>query len=130
MEPIIKVVLFDPQPSLRLEALELLGQEAEHGPEARSALRQVGMLTLDEAVREEAQALLDSFERAFISSLLPALPRPGPRAVALAAGTAGTRRGTQMMDHWLKAKLVVRTGLRGSCWRLTIWKRKSAVRMS
>lgn len=62
VEPIARVALSDKKPSLRLQALTLLGQMAEADPKAREVLRQAAREDRDEAVREGAQALLDSLE--------------------------------------------------------------------
>jgi HEAT repeats len=62
MAHVTELALFDQDRSFRLEAVELLNQLAEHNPTARHALRQVADGTLDEAVREQATALLNSLE--------------------------------------------------------------------
>lgn len=62
VDHIAQVALLDPEPSLRLEAVQLLGQQAEHDPAAHTALRQVAKAALDETVREHAQALLHGLE--------------------------------------------------------------------
>jgi len=62
VEPIAKVALSDKRPSLRLQALTLLGRTAEADPRAKGILRQAARGDRDETVREVAQALLDSLE--------------------------------------------------------------------
>ena len=60
MDDVTQVAIFDPVPTLRSAAMELLSQQVVHDPIAHAMLRQVAEVALDETVREEAQALLHS----------------------------------------------------------------------
>jgi hypothetical protein len=56
VDQVTQVAIFDPEPTLRSAAMELLSQQVVHDPIAHAMLRQVAEGALDETVREEAQA--------------------------------------------------------------------------
>ncbi len=59
VEPVSTAALRDPDPSVRLRALTLLGDMAETNPQARTALERVASQDADSEVRETAKGFLE-----------------------------------------------------------------------
>ena len=59
IEPFAAAALRDPEPSVRLQAVTMLGTTADTDPRARAALEQAASRGMDEEVRKTAKAMLE-----------------------------------------------------------------------
>ena len=62
LEPLAEVAMRDPQPSVRMRALELLGERGKNDRGVEAVLQRASTADPDDEVREAASSFLDSFD--------------------------------------------------------------------